>query len=453
MSATDATPSVLNSWWWLKGFLIGALMLVLAIPLAILRSLVGERQARAAEAVVEIARSSSRAQKLTGPFLVVQEELTYRNLEATSEGGRDRTVTKDHVQARRTLVAPAMLKMEGSLKSEVRRRGLFSAALYHATLTAQARLAMPAPPALGSELVAYRVTSVRLEMGLGDTRGVERLDVRIDGRELPAEPGSVLPWLGEAVQFSLPAELWKPAALECDLALELTGTESLAVVPLGGDNEVALRSDWRTPGFRRQLSAGVARNSERRVSRALEGVTAREPGRAALSECGASATCASLDNAAFVVRFVDPVDRYLKTDRAMKYSIVFLVLVFGAVFFIEVLRRVTVHPMQYVPHGLRRCDVLPAAAVARRARRLRCAYVVAAAACVAADRLLHGRRPRHHRRRLGFRRVSRSTLRSPLRRAAVGGLRLAHGNAHAVRVPGLHHDRDAPLNWSRMGRS
>lgn len=87
MSATDATPSVLNSWWWLKGFLIGALMLVLAIPLAILRSLVGERQARAAEAVVEIARSSSRAQKLTGPFLVVQEELTYRNLEATSEGG------------------------------------------------------------------------------------------------------------------------------------------------------------------------------------------------------------------------------------------------------------------------------------------------------------------------------------------------------------------------------
>ena len=292
-------------------------------------------------------------------------------------------MTKDHVQARRTLVAPAILKLEGSLKSEVRRRGLFSATLYHSTLTAQARLAMPAPPALNSELVAYRVTSVRLEMGLGDTRGVERLDVRIDGRELPAEPGSVLPWLGEAVHVSLPPELWKPAALECDLALELTGTESLAVVPLGGDNDVALRSDWPHPAFGGNylpVSHEIAKDGFRahwKVSRLASQAGQR------LSECGASATCAALDNAAFVVRFVDPVDRYLKTDRAMKYSIVFLVLVFGAVFFIEALRRVTVHPMQYVLTGFAVAIFFLLLLSLAEHVGFGAAYVVAAAACVA----------------------------------------------------------------------
>jgi inner membrane protein len=381
MNAAETAPSTLNSWW-LKGFLIGALMLVLAIPLVILRSLVGERQARAAEAVDEIARSSSRPQKLTGPFLVVEEELTYRNLESTSDGGGQRTVTKDHVRARHTLVAPEVLKMEGSLKSEVRRRGLFSATLYHASLTAQARLAVPAPPALTRELVAYRVTSVRLEIGLGDTRGVERLDVRIGGRELRVEPGSVLPWLGEAVHVSLPPELWQPAALDCDLTLDLTGTESLAVVPLGGDNDVALRSDWPHPAFGGNylpVAHEIAADGFRanwKVSRLASQAGQR------LSECGGSAACPALDNAAFVVRFVDPVDRYLKTDRAMKYSMVFLVLVFGAVFFIEALRRVSVHPMQYVLTGFAVAIFFLLLLSLAEHLGFGLAYMVAAAGCV-----------------------------------------------------------------------
>jgi len=52
------------------------------------------------------------------------------------------------------------------------------------------------------------------------------------------------------------------------------------------------------------------------------------------------------------VALVDPVDRYLKTDRAMKYALLFLALVFGAVFFIEVLKGVAVHPLQYGLTGL-----------------------------------------------------------------------------------------------------
>src|SRR3546814_3258453 len=66
----------------------------------------------------------------------------------------------------------------------------------------------------------------------------------------------------------------------------------------------------------------------------------------------AEARCPGIEAATFAVALVDPVDRYLKTDRAMKYALLFLVLVFGAVFFIEVLKGVAVHPLQYGLSGL-----------------------------------------------------------------------------------------------------
>ena len=53
----------------------------------------------------------------------------------------------------------------------------------------------------------------------------------------------------------------------------------------------------------------------------------------------AAAGCAETWSAAgFGVELIDPVDRYLQTDRAIKYAWLFIVLVFGAVFFLELLR-------------------------------------------------------------------------------------------------------------------
>ena len=54
----------------------------------------------------------------------------------------------------------------------------------------------------------------------------------------------------------------------------------------------------------------------------------------------------------FAVRLVEPVDRYLMTERAMKYALLFLALVFGAVFLVEALSSRPVHAVQYGLTGL-----------------------------------------------------------------------------------------------------
>ena len=50
--------------------------------------------------------------------------------------------------------------------------------------------------------------------------------------------------------------------------------------------------------------------------------------------------------------FVDPVDQYLKSERAVKYGFLFILLTFAGFFLLEVLRRFSVHPVQYGLVGL-----------------------------------------------------------------------------------------------------
>jgi inner membrane protein len=53
----------------------------------------------------------------------------------------------------------------------------------------------------------------------------------------------------------------------------------------------------------------------------------------------------------FGVRFMEQVDVYQKSDRAVKYGMLFVLLTFVAFFVFEVLRRMDLHPMQYLLAG------------------------------------------------------------------------------------------------------
>ena len=54
----------------------------------------------------------------------------------------------------------------------------------------------------------------------------------------------------------------------------------------------------------------------------------------------------------FSVDFINPVNIYLLSERAVKYGVLFVVLVFTSFFMFEVLRSLRIHPMQYLLVGL-----------------------------------------------------------------------------------------------------
>lgn len=337
----------------LKLGLIGALLLVLLVPLGALRGLVLERQQRAAEVVEEIAASSSREQTLLGPVLLVKGHRTIRLEQVVAELGATRTAVDLRHEPVQSLGLPARLEIDAELATERRGRGVFTALLYHGEQRIVARIEPPPPPAALPGQIDYRVEQARLLLGLGDSRGVRGIEVEVNGRVLAVEPGMPgLADLREGLYVPLPAELLDGTPLDVVIALDLSGIGRLAVAPLGDETQVRIKSDWPHPGFSGahlpiERDMGEKGFSARwQVSRLSSGA------QRAMQACLDGAGCAALGDTALSVRLVEPVDRYLMTERALKYSLLLLVVVFGMVFFVEALRGVVVHPLQYGLTGL-----------------------------------------------------------------------------------------------------
>lgn len=331
--------------------LIGAILIGLLIPIFLLKGLVYERQARGQEVVEDIARASSRDQHLLGPLLLVTGEETLQHERRLREGGQGEEL---RVEERRVktqyLIAPETLTIDNRLSTHERRRGLFGALVYVDEMALSARYTLPKPPPIEGERVAHRWLSAAVVLGVGDARGIQRITATVDGTEQRVEPGSLLGFVNEGVHVPVSPQTWRAdGSLELALDAQLLGTQSLQWSPLAGEAVVTLVADWPHPSFQGQRlpdepTAGdedgfKARWSLSRLSnQSLQALARCEP---------QVRYCEGLEAAVFGVRLMDPVNRYVKTDRAMKYALLLLVLVFGAVFFTEALREVEVHPLQY----------------------------------------------------------------------------------------------------------
>jgi inner membrane protein len=367
----------------LKILLIGGTLLLLAVPVMMLQGLVWERQQRGYQVAEDIAQSSSRAQEVIGPLLRVQIERQVRQVRMFEDSKGKRSEEEVVTQTDVVLVGPTALRIDGDLATEVRRRGIFEALVYLARMRIDAEFAPYALPEPAADVVSQRIVHAAFVLGVGDARGIRGLQASLGPDKLVAEPGTAVSWLPAGVMLPIDAaRLALPAKL--GLQLDLAGTQSLHWVPSGDETQVSLRSAWAHPSFTGQFLPDAPKVSEAgfdaqwRVSRLA---TQTQEG---LRACGGGVNeCPTVSQAVFGVKLVDPVDRYLKTDRAIKYAWLFIVLVFGAVFFLELLRPgVRVHPLQYGLTGLALAIFFLLLLSLSEHIGFGPAYLVAAAACV-----------------------------------------------------------------------
>ena len=137
-----------------------------------------------------------------------------------------------------------------------------------------------------------------------------------------------------------------------DFSLNLAGTGSFSVVPVGRNSEMTLISDWPHPGFKgdflpakREISPSgfqaqwqstwFANNLDSKIRDMLL-LTEQNEWRLP----------------AFSVNITTPADQYQLTDRAIKYAILLIALIFAAFFVFESLTARQMHPMEYLLVGL-----------------------------------------------------------------------------------------------------
>lgn len=358
------------------GFKLGAialLILLLLIPLLMIDGLVDERQNYRDEVLQDIARSASYSQQLTGPLVVVPYTRTLRSWRL-DKASQQRVMQEREVRGRLYFL-PEVFALDGQMRTELRHRGIYEARLYHADSQISGSFVLPANYGVTSDLASYRFDEPLLAVGISDVRGIENAPkLKIEGALRDFQPGTQSQFLGNGVHAVLPFKASdREQRFEYAFELSLLGSSRLDITPVGRDSQVNLTSDWPHPSF-----GGEFLPSERSISD--QGFSARwrtsffatnledqlractSAGQADVARAVAPddpevgqaspAQCSEFGEHRFGVALVDPVDQYLKADRAVKYALLFIGLTFAGFFLFEVLKRLSVHPIQYALVGM-----------------------------------------------------------------------------------------------------
>ncbi len=329
--------------------IVGLLMLALGR----IGHLADERQQRFHEAEASVEQSQAGRQALLGPVLLSS---CTEEWNAVSGEGKNRIVSTGRREF--TLSAtPRQLSVHTSVTMEPRYRGLFKINTYSARPVLKAQWAplvalRPVAEHAGSRLSCQAPV---LMVGVSDARGIRQAVVQVAGESLPVMPGTVHKSHPRGFHAVLPEALRAAAQpLAAEVTLELVGTTDLAVAPVANDTRMQLDANWPHPSFggrflpvTREVRADGFSAAWQVSSLATTAPLDFARGAALCAGEGAEGECIE----SFNVSFIDPVNPYSLSDRAIKYGLLFIALTFVAVAMVEVMRRLRVHPIQYLLVG------------------------------------------------------------------------------------------------------
>ena len=158
----------------IKLFGVGALILVMLIPLAMIRGVLSDRLERRNEAVSEITDSWGKAQNIIGPVLGVPFQYKFKSM-------KDTTMPDGHVERREVeemLVAnafflPELLKIVSDAQTQTLHRGIYDAAVFRAEIKLTGKFAPPDFGALKIDLKDVQWKDAFVTIAASDLRGTQ----------------------------------------------------------------------------------------------------------------------------------------------------------------------------------------------------------------------------------------------------------------------------------------
>jgi len=333
-----------------KGLSLLLVLIALAIGLHMIDGVSRDRVAQRAYAVQSVQQSAAGPQVLAGPVIsrYCVEESTVSKIvdgKAVTESKREHRVLR---------VFPTMLDWRGDIKVEPRRRSLYTVNTYRASLTGIAKFANLQGLATPFVDASTKIScgDSRLDVLLSHQSGIQSAQVTIDGNAATLISGVSVD-AASGFSLKLPdakasASLANPMAV--DIKLDLLGMESLSMLPVGNDNTLKLSSAWPHPSFAGAFLPRDKTISEQgfdatwRVSSLATDAQSRFP-------CGVARVAGGQCAAGMAVSLVDPVNPAALSERAVKYGELFIALTFVGIGLFELLRRVKVHPVQYLLIG------------------------------------------------------------------------------------------------------
>ena len=327
----------------LKLFVITLIILLLMIPTAMMESLIYERQNTRDEAIREVSSKWGGVQQIKGLVITVPYKLYTEN----EKGVRSYEIRYAHF-------LPDKIDVNGKLIPEKRYRGIYVVVLYNASLKINGMFSALQINKLGVDVNDFMLSDAFISLGITDMKGIkDKIDVKLNDSILAMRPGIPVHELF-AAGVSVPLDLSQTKfPLNWSFNLNLNGSSEIYFAPLAKATEVNLNSEWSNPAFDGAFlpdSKTIAESGFTAHWRVLE-LNRNYPQQGIGNFINPNNNEGFFEEGLFGVRLLLPVDEYQKTMRSAKYNVMFIIITFLSIFFIEIIGKRKIHPIQYLLVG------------------------------------------------------------------------------------------------------
>lgn len=321
-----------------KALVIGFLTIILLIPGIMIQDLIRERQDRSVETIEKINAKWSNAQTICGPVLTIPYTTTHVDV-------NNKTVFQQHTIS----ITPENLNIDTQLFPEERYYGIYKTILYKSEIDLSGNF----------DKINYQKTDnstihweqAYLTIGVSDLRGItENISFTLDNKQYPVKAaGNYDRLMGKILVVSLnnADTLLTGQPLNFNCKIKLNGSSNINFIPIGKTSKVHVAGTWKSPGFIGNFSPehtitenGFDANwSVLRFNRSIP-------------ETWIDNQVETFEDASFGVNLINPVNHYQQNMRSAKYAIMFIALTFVVFFFVEILTKKRIHPIQYLLVGI-----------------------------------------------------------------------------------------------------
>lgn len=324
-----------------KGFFVGFLVLVMLIPTAYIMVLINERAGRQQEVIEEVSSKWATGQTIIGPVLTVP----YYTTSTDKDGKTTRTQREIHI-------LPELLNINGKVQPENRHRSLYNVTVYRSALelTGQFNPAIINEQLAGVDSIDWGKATIA--MGIDDSRGLEEEPILQWGNR--KENMETMMAGNEALSEALHTQVTVAPGTTTDfyISLKVKGTGELYFTPNGKTTTVNINSPYPSPAFdgkylpdRIPVLSDSGFTASWKILQASRGYP----------QYWYDGAYPDFKKSAFGVKLIQQADHYSKTERSVKYAILIISLTFLVFFFLEVIQKRSVHPLQYILVGIALC--------------------------------------------------------------------------------------------------
>ena len=163
-------------------------------------------------------------------------------------------------------------------------------------------------------------------------------------------PGSQVPGYTTGATAALALDKSIADAVQFSIPLDVNGSGGIFFAPFGVQNETNLKSNWPDPGFRGAfLPADRSVRADGFDAKWKVSYYGRDYPQHWTSQTGNERFATkAINESLFGAEFLSILDSYRFVERAIKYGVLFLVLIFTTFFLFEVTARQKIHPLQYL---------------------------------------------------------------------------------------------------------